>query len=70
MRSCRPSQTPLTAMSDYTIYLTDEEVAWIAELRDETGAKSRSRVLRDALENYRAEILEGQDGPEVSANGD
>lgn len=40
-------------MSDYTIYLTDEEVAWIQELQEETGAKSRSKVLRDALREYR-----------------
>lgn len=56
-------------MSDYTIYLTDEEVAWAEELREITDAKSRSRVLRDALKHYRENVIE-QTGQGATANGD
>lgn len=45
-------------MSDYTIYLTDEESEWVEQLQEETGAKSRSKVLREALAEYRADRLE------------
>lgn len=59
--SCHPRHVspanPPRSMSDYTIYLTDEETDWIAELQEQTGASSRSKVLRNALANYHAEQI-------------
>lgn len=51
------SPAPLTvrAMSDYSIYLTDEEAEWIEEYQAENDVRSRSKVIRKALAHFREE---------------
>lgn len=50
-------------MSDYSIYLTEAEAEWIDEHKEDTGAKSRSRVIRDAIEHYREAVEEQTPAP-------
>lgn len=45
-------------MSDYTIYLTDDEAAWIEKRQEESDANSRSEVIRNALAHYRESLSE------------
>lgn len=58
-----PTANPLTAMSDYSIYLTEEEADWVEKHKEETGAKSRSKVIRNAIEHYREAVEEENPAP-------